>query len=207
MYAAAVMTEARQSELDEEVLVASSKQGDLEAFNAIVQRYERQVYNLALRMLGDQTLAEDATQEAFFSAFRNIKGFRGGSLRAWLLKIVANASRDLFRSAQRRRDVSLDQLTLNAEPSFPSRTESPEDYTVQQELGRAIQNGLHTIAENQRLVLVLMDIQGLSYEEAAEAAGVSLGTVKSRLSRARPGLRDYLQTGRELLPREFRQGI
>ncbi len=195
------------SELDEEVLVAQSQEGDLQAFNTIVQRYERQVYNLALRMLGDQALAEDATQDAFISAFNHIKGFRGGSLKAWLLKTVANRCRDLLRSAYRRHNISLEGLTLNAEPSFPSREESPEEYTMRRELGQEIQRGLDTLPADQRLALVLVDIQGLSYEEAAESAGASLGTIKSRLSRGRAHLRDYLRTHGELLPEQFRRRV
>ncbi|MCH9037118.1 MAG: sigma-70 family RNA polymerase sigma factor [Chloroflexi bacterium] len=192
---------------EEESLVASSQKGDLEAFNAIVERYERVVYNLALRMLSEPAVAEDATQDAFISAFQNIKGFRGGSLRAWLLKIVANRCRDVLRSAYRRRTLSLEALTLDADPSFPSRTESPEDYTMRRELGREIQNGLETIPQDQRMVLVLVDIQGLGYEEAAQVTGASLGTVKSRLSRGRARLRDYLRTKEELLPGRFRQKV
>lgn len=207
MQAIALMSQARAPDPVEEALVARSQEGDLEAFNTIVEQYQGRMYNLSLRMLGDQTLAEDATQEAFISAFQHIRGFRGGSLRAWLLRIAANACRDLLRSAKRRRDTSLDEITEKVEPSFPSRDESPEDYTLRQELGREIQQGLDTIAVDQKLAIVLVDMQGLSYEEAAESVGTSVGTIKSRLSRGRASLRDYLRTKRELLPSRYRQDI
>ena len=121
------------------------------------------------------------------------------------MKIVANRCRDVLRSAYRRRTLSLEALTLDVDPSFTASTESPEDYTMRRELGREIQNGLETIPQDQRMVLVLVDIQGLGYEEAAEVTGASLGTVKSRLSRGRARLRDYLRTKEELLPGRFRQ--
>ena len=207
MQAVALMSEARARDPAEEALVARSQDGDLEAFNAIVEQYQGQVYNLSLRMLRDQALAEDVAQEAFISAYRHIKGFRGGSLRAWLLRIAANGCRDLLRSAKRRKDTSLDEITEVVESSFASSDESPEDYTLRQELGREIHRGLDTIAVDQKLVIVLVDIHGLSYDEAAESVGASVGTIKSSLSRGRANLRDYFQTNRELLPSRYRQGI
>ena len=207
MHAATVMSAERAPTPDEEALVDRSQRGDLQAFNTIVERYERVVYNLALRMVGDQALAEDATQDAFISAFRHIKGFRGGSLRAWLLKIAANGCRDMLRSAHRRRDTSLEEMTLNANISFPSKAESPEDFTLRQELGREIHRGLDSLPTDQRLAVLLVDIQGLAYEEASEAMGTSVGTVKSRLSRGRARLRNYLRSRRELLPGQYRLKI
>ena len=202
-----VMPQETTANLDEQALVAKSQDGDLQAFNTIVEEYERLAYNLALRMLGEPALAADATQDAFIAAFRKIKGFRGGSLKAWILKIVANRCRDLLRSAHRRYNLSLEGMSPDAAASIPSRTESPEDHAVRRELGREIEMGLSTLDPNQRLVLVLVDIQGFSYEEASEIIGASLGTVKSRLSRGRASLRDYLRSHGELLPGRYRRDI
>ena len=189
---------------DESYLIQRSQQGELDAFNQLVERYQSQVYNLALRMLSDQGLAEDAAQETFISAYRAIGGFRGGNFRSWVLKITANACRDLLRAAKARRSVSLDALELTPESIPASREESPEDHTLRLELGREIQRGMDALSRDQRLVLVLIDIQGFSYEEAARIIRTSVGTVKSRLSRARGHLKDLLRRRPELLPSQFR---
>ena len=188
-------------------LVRRSQGGDLRAFNHIVERYQSQVFNLSIRMLGDRSSAEDVTQETFTSAYRAIRRFRGGSLRAWLLRIASNATRDLIRSSRRRPEQSLDRSLDN--PGFQprSRQESPEEYAMREELAAEIQRAILSLPADQRTVLVLIDVQGLAYEEAAEAADISLGTVKSRLSRGRARVRDYLlQHGGELLPQQFRLG-
>ena len=189
---------------DESQLVRRSQQGDLDAFNLLVERYQGQVYNLALRLLGDQALAADASQEAFMSAYRGIKAFRGGNLRSWFLRIAANASKDMLRSAKARPAASLDALELVPSATPRSREESPEDSAVRQELGREIGQGMKTLPHDQRLALVLVDIQGFSYEEAAQTIGKPVGTVKSRLSRAREQMREYLRSRPELLPARFR---
>ena len=186
-------------------LVRRSKQGDLPAFNQIVERYQSQVYNLSARILGNLTAAEDVGQETFISAHRAIGGFRGGSLRAWLLRIASNLSYDHIRSSRRRPEHSLDQALLSPSFDVPSTSESPEQGAMRGELRAEIQRGILSLPVDQRAVLVMIDVQGLSYEEAAAAAHVSTGTVKSRLSRARSRVRDYMQQHRELLPDQFRQ--
>lgn len=186
-------------------LVTRSKNGDLMAFNIIVERHQTLVFNVAVRILGNKGSAEDVTQEAFVSAYRAIGKFREGSLRAWLSRIVSNLSYDLLRSRKRRPEQSLDQSLEN--PGFQVRSEgdSPEQLAINSELGAEIQRAILNLPEDQRTLLVLIDVQGFSYEEASEATGVSAGTVKSRLSRARARVRDDLMQHRELLPAEFRQ--
>jgi len=176
--------------VNEDDLIRGSKEGDLDSFNKLVEIYQRQAYNLALRMLGNSEAAADATQDAFFSAWRNISSFRGGKFKAWLLSITANVCRDQLRKLKRQPSVSLEALPLEPE-NLPS-TESVEDYVLRRELGEEIQRGLDSLPREQRLAVILSDIQGLSYEEIAQAMGCSLGTVKSRLSRGRVQLRDYL---------------
>ena len=190
---------------DDRGLAKRSQEGDLNAFNAIVARYERQVFNTAARILGNHASAEDATQETFISAHRAIQGFRGGSLRAWLLRIATNVSLDTIRASRRRPAESLDEHMENPGFQVASSVDSPEQAAIRGELAAEIQRGIRSLPEDQRVLLVLIDVQGLSYEEAAEATGVSTGTVKSRLSRARAKTRDYLLQHPELLPDRFRQ--
>ena len=186
--------------MDESDLVRASQDGDLDSFNELVRLYQRMAYNLAFRMLGDSQAAEDATQEAFFSAWRNIRRFRGGSFKAWVMQITANACRDQMRRLRRRPVVPLESL---AEDIPAPSTESPEDCALRRETGEQIQRGLATLSHQQRVAIVLCDVQGLSYEEVAEVMKCSVGTVKSRISRGRAQLRDYL-VKTELLSPGFR---
>jgi len=187
--------------LDDQELIERSKQGDLDSFNWLVESYRGPVYNLALRMLGDSQGAEDAAQDAFISAWRHISSFKGGNFRAWLLRITANACRDQLRKLKHHHSTSLEALPI--EPEGLSSRESPEDYALRREVGEQIQKGLDSLSSEQRLAVVLSDIQGLSYEEIAQVMDCSLGTVKSRVSRGRAQLRDYLLE-RELFPHKFR---
>ncbi|WP_322494913.1 sigma-70 family RNA polymerase sigma factor [Chloroflexus sp.] len=191
---------------EEQRLISAAQAGDLEAFNQIVRLYETRVYNLCYRMLGDADAAADATQDAFIAAFRNVRNFRGGVFKAWLLRIATNACYDVLRARKRRPAVSLDSTDNeddNTRTEVPDPGESLDDMVVRQELSAAIQQGLAELPEDQRIVIILSDIQGLAYEEIAQITGVQLGTVKSRLSRARAKLRDILRVG-ELLPAKFR---
>jgi len=192
--------------MDELELIAQSQHGDLRAFNQLVVNYQTTVYNLAYRILGDGDAAADATQDAFVSAYKAIARFRGGSFKAWLLRIVTNASYDQLRVKQRRPTESLDDMLVEPDHDATLRddSESLEDFALRQELGSAIQNGLGGLPPDQRVVLILSDIEGMSYEEIADVTRVSLGTVKSRLSRARSKLRDYLLDNGELLPVVYR---
>jgi RNA polymerase sigma-70 factor (ECF subfamily) len=197
--------------VDETSLIRQAQQGDLEAFNRLVIAYQRQVYNLAYRLMGDQASAEDAAQDAFISAFRGLRGFRGGSFRAWLLRIVRNACYDEYRRRQRKPTTSLEDLSPFNGDATPdsigeliSHDEGPEDAAEEAELRRAIENCLNELPLDYRTVAVLVDIQGYDYRETASVIGKPLGTVKSRLARARARLRDCLQQYRELLPTAFR---
>ena len=192
-------------EPEDAVLVGRSQAGDIGAFNAIVERYQSRVFNLAARILGDTASADDTAQETFISAYRAIGRFRGGSLQGWLLRIASNASKDLIRSRRRRREDSLDNLLLNPSFQVQERGETPEQHAIRGELRTELQRAILSIPEDQRTALVMVDVQGLSYDETAEAVGVSLGTIKSRLSRARARVRDSLMERRELLPDQFRQ--
>jgi RNA polymerase sigma-70 factor (ECF subfamily) len=187
--------------VDESLAIEQSRQGSTAAFNQLVAAYQSQVYNTAYRIVGDPQAAADAAQEAFISAYKNIRAFRGGSFKAWLLRIVTNACYDQFRRKQRHPTTSLDALLVaDEEPdTLPGAVESPEEHALRREMHVQVQDALMTLPPDQRTVVVLSDIQGLSYEEIAEVTQATLGTVKSRLSRAREHLRAEL-TARELSP-------
>ncbi len=193
-------------ETEEAVLVERSQSGDLDAFNALVLVYQGQVYNLCLRMLGSPQAAEDAAQEAFIAAYRAVPRFRGGRFRAWLLRIAANACYDELRRRRSRPQVPLEAPADDERPSaeLPASDEPLEQRAERLELARCLQEGLASLPPDQRLAVILRDVQGLAYEEVAEATGASLGTVKSRISRGRAAMRDFLLARGELLPSRFR---
>ena len=192
---------------EERRLIESAQRGEVESFNALVRMYEGRIYNLCYRMLGDAESAADASQDAFLSAFRNLRSFRGGSFRSWVLRIATNTCYDVLRARKRRPTTSLDNETDGEDDGSPLQIadggESPDDFALRRELAAAIQHGLATLPEEQRIILILSDIQGLAYEEIAEITSTNLGTVKSRLSRGRARLRDVLKAG-ELLPARYR---
>lgn len=192
--------------MDELALIASAQKGDLRAFNQLVLLYQSMAYNVAYRILTDPDAAADATQDAFFSAYKAMKKFRGGSFKAWLLRIVTNACYDQLRVKKRRPTSSLDDLPVESEHSqfLRDESESPDEFLERQELGHFLQHGISALPIEQRAVLVLSDVQGLSYQEVAEIMDLSLGTVKSRLSRGRARLRDFLLERGELLPARYR---
>lgn len=195
--------------MDETYLIQSAQKGDLDAFNRLVLAYQDIVFNQALRLLGEEDAAADAAQEAFISAYRHINNYRGGSFRAWLLRIVTNASYDDLRQRQRRPTTSLEPIDDTGEeiesPYWLADTSAlPEEEAEREEMNRAIADCLQGLSEEFRAAVVLVDVQGLDYNEAAEALGKPVGTIKSRLARARLRLRDCLHGFWELLPAEFR---
>ena len=193
--------------MDEEALIAAAQQGDNTAFNRLVLRYQDMAYTVAYRIMSDPHAAADAAQEAFISAYQGLPRFRGGSFKAWLMRIVTNACYDELRRRKRHPQSPLEALYVEEptpdSPLNPS-LKSPEEYAQRQELCRLLQAGISLLPNDQRAVLVLSDVQGFSYQEIAEAVGVPKGTVKSRLHRARAKLRDYLQDREELLPARYR---
>lgn len=195
--------------MDESGLIQSAIQGDLDAFNRLVLAYQDQVFHQAYRMMGESAAAEDAAQEAFILAYRHLRDYRGGSFRAWLLRIVTNACYDELRRRKRRATTPLEPdldgdgeteaLRWMADPG-----ETPEERAQRSELSGAIQRCLDKLTDEFRAVVLLIDIHGMDYQEAAQAIGKPVGTVKSRLARARLGLRGCLQGFWELLPARFR---
>jgi RNA polymerase sigma-70 factor (ECF subfamily) len=195
--------------MDEPALIQTAQHGDLDSFNTLVLHYQDTVFNTALRILGDEDSAEDAAQEAFISAFRSINTFRGGSFKAWLLRTVTNACYDELRRQKRRPTTPLEPETNDGEEVDSPRWMADPNMTPDQqfeadELEHAIQHCLDSLPTEFRTVVVLADIQGMDYSEVAIAARVPLGTIKSRLARARLRLRECLRGFEELLPSSFR---
>jgi len=198
-----------REEIDEESLIEAAQRGNLDAFNELVLAYQDRVYNLAYRIMGDPASASDATQEAFISAYQHIEGFRGkypSSFKSWLMRIVSNACYDELRRRKRHPTTSIEDFEIEEEanPALVSETEGPETFAEREEMARAIEAAIQTLPPDQRTTLVLADVQGFSYQEIAEATDAPLGTVKSRLARARGKLRDYLRDQGELLPTQYR---
>ncbi len=192
---------------DEKALIAAAKRGNLDAFNELILTYQSQVYNLAYHIMHDPAAADDATQEAFISAYRALKKFRGGSFRSWLLRIVKNACYDELRRRKRRPQISWDDfgdIDDEANPYLGNGGDKPEEAIQQQELHALLERAIAKLPAHQRATLILVDQMGLSYGEAAEVMNVAQGTVKSRLARARKEMQLLLQAERELLPARFR---
>lgn len=192
---------------DEQSLIATAQRGDLEAFNTLVLRYQDAVFSVTYRIMGDEPSAADAAQDTFITAYRRLETYKGGNFKAWLLRVATNTCYDALRYHKRRPATHLDDLVsedYDDGPPIPDDSITPEQAVQQRELNDAIQDCISQLKEDQRVVLVMSDVQGYSYQEIAETASVQLGTVKSRLSRARTALRRCLQAVQELLPSEYR---
>lgn len=187
-----------QTASDEMTLISSALAGELDSFNTLVLVYQNLVYNVAFRILGERFAAEDATQEAFILAFRKLSSFRGGFFRSWLVCIVINVCYDELRRRKRHPTSSLefhDEMGEEIETLkwMVDPGELPEEKLERADLARTLQAAIDKLPLEYRLVVVLVDIQGMDYVETAETLGLPLGTVKSRLARARARLCVCLQ--------------
>lgn len=207
-----VVTSSPESGPDDEDarLMAAAQKGDLSAFNQLVQRHERVVFSVCLRLLRDVGLAEDAGQDTFIRAWNAISSFRGGLVRPWLLRVATNRSYDILRAKARRPAQSLDAELFEVEPEWTSQSagaEHPESFAARSELSAYLERALAGLPDDQRLAIILSDVQGYGYEEIARIMNVAIGTVKSRISRGRSTLREDLQStsgSRELFDRMTR---
>jgi len=190
-------------------LIETAQCGDVDSFNQLVLNYQDMMYRVSLRILNDESAADDATQNAMIQAFRNIKSFRGGSFRSWLARVTVNASYDEMRRWRRQSSVSFEQFNQDGEeiesaPWMVDLSAGPEERFDALELQDALQQCVKALNSEYRLVVVLVDVEGLSYEEVARVANIPVGTVKSRLARARGQLRKSLQSYGNLLPKTYR---
>ncbi|MFN2127270.1 MAG: RNA polymerase sigma factor [Anaerolineales bacterium] len=195
--------------MDERSLILESQKGDIDSFNRLVLAYQNIVYSQAYRVMGEPNAADDATQETFISAFNKISTYRGGSFKAWLLRIVTNACYDELRRRKRRPTVSLTPQDSQGEPiESPNwlidTNETPEETAERSEIREAIEYCLRNLPEEFREIILLVDLQGLDYRETSNVTGKPLGTVKSRLARARERMRECLFQFGELLTSTYR---
>lgn len=195
--------------MNEQALITDAQGGNLDAFNTLILHYQDSVFNMALRILGDEDQAADASQEAFISAFKSIASFRGGSFKGWLMRTVTNACYDELRRQKRRPTTPLEPDTEDGEEMDSPKWLADPNMTPAQkaeadEVEHAIQHCLNNLPLEFKTVVVMADIQGMDYTEVAAAVRVPLGTIKSRLARARLRLRECLQGFAELLPASYR---
>ena len=180
--------------MTEKELVRAAQRGDDSAFDELVRTYEKRVYHLALRMCGNVDDAYEVAQEAFLSAWKGMRFFRGdSSFSTWLYRLTSNAAIDFLR--RQRRQGGSDGVSLDDEDTFLEVADlapSPHQQAERLELRDALARGLCALSPEHRQVLLLRELQGLTYEEIAAALELDLGTVKSRIARAREKLRKYL---------------
>lgn len=182
---------------ENEILIIQRVQtGDVNAFELLVREYEKNVYNLALRMVKNPDDASDMTQEAFIKAYNSLSSFRGDSkFSVWLYRIVSNVCLDYLRSVSRHPAVSLSVENDEGEETeldIPDDSRSPEELLERKLTRESVRRGLEALPEDYRQILLLREIQGLSYDEISEILSLELGTVKSRIFRARKKLCEFL---------------
>ena len=185
------MTREEESRIVQKVL-----RGDVNAFEKLVLEYEKNVYNIALRMTGNSEDASDMTQEAFIKAYNSLQSFRGDSkFSVWIYRIATNVCLDFLRSKSRRPTVSLsveDNDGEDVQLDVADESQSPELLLDRQMTRDSVRRGLETLSPEYRQILLLREIQGLSYDEISQALGLEVGTVKSRIFRARKKLCAFL---------------
>ena len=195
--------------MEESKLIELAVDGDLDAFNQLILQYQEMAFNVAYRIMADESAAADATQEAVISMYRKLDTYRGGSFRSWFLRIVTNACYDELRRQRRRPAVPIEPETDDGEliesPEWlEDKSAGPEEVLNTSEIEKAIQHCLSGLENKFRVVITLVDVSGEDYETVAQVIGSPIGTVKSRLARARLKMQQCLRGFGELLPDNFR---
>ena len=192
--------------MNEQQAIDRARNNDIDAFNQLVLAYQNLAYSVAYRMLQDEAAAADAVQDSFIKAYRGLNKFKDGNFKSWLMRIVVNTCYDALRVRGRRPVDSLDDMPVEPASMTPMSAvpESPELHAERTELRRHIETCIEYLPEDQRLAVILCDIHGYAYDEIADVTGWPMGTVKSRISRARIKLQEHLQRQPELLPLAFR---
>ncbi|MGE5329422.1 MAG: RNA polymerase sigma factor [Deltaproteobacteria bacterium] len=191
------------SEQSEQILIKRCKDGDLQAFEELISKYETKVFNITFRILGDYTQAEDVSQDIMVKVFRTIKGFKEqSSFYTWLYRITVNECMDMVKKRKRTLTYSIDS-PLDTEDGeikteIQDSSESVEGTVERNELRRYLADAMNSLSPEHKTVIVLRDVQGFSYEEIAEIIKCPPGTVKSRINRARLELKNLLMKNREL---------
>ena len=184
----------KPNEDEYDALIDRARRGDGHAFEQLALREERALYRHAARIVGAGPDAEDVVQDAFLSAWRSISSFEGSSFRAWLFRIVTNRSLDRVRSRRRRPELPLDPPDDDAVTWAEPAAAGPElaDIAAGREAVAAVEEALRLVPEEQRAALLLRDVEGFAYDEIAIMTSVEVGTVKSRIHRARVAVRNAL---------------
>jgi RNA polymerase sigma-70 factor, ECF subfamily len=192
----------------EKLLLEKSKAGDIAAFEQLIECYQRKIYNIALRIVGNYDDANDLAQEVFIRIYKSIGNFKQqSSFSTWIYRITTNVCLDDIRKRKNRKVISLDEEIKLDDGEMKRQIVSddplPEDMAEKSEMRKIVNDAINRLSEEHRIVIVLRDIQGFSYEEIAQIVKCPEGTVKSRINRARQVLKNILQTKRELLCEEY----
>ncbi len=186
--------------MDDRDLVGRARQGDREAFSQLIVQYQVPLYNMTLRMVGSREDAADITQEAFLRAWEKIRSLRDAPFKSWLFQITVNLCYDHFRRG-RRYGVMPDEEQGGKIVGLGIAMPDPQERAEANERARLVRESIEALDHDMRSALVLRDINGMAYDEIAGVLGVPLGTVKSRIARARAQVQEYLQRHPDLFPR------
>lgn len=192
------MTRRDWDSCDEAELIAASQGGDHDAFGSLMKRYKDRVFNTALRFVGNWAIAEELTQDIFISVYRNIGGFKGESkFSTWLYRVTVNHAKNRIGYLSRKGYFRSDELSDNTggDPAYAlsGRTSGPGQYAEDKELIGILMECFKMLSDNDRRIITLKDFEGLNYDEIAEVLEINIGTVKSRLSRARDRLKEMMK--------------
>lgn len=190
----------------EKQLIKKCKEGDISSFELLIESYQQKVYNIALRMLGSQEDASDVAQEVFIKIYKSISNFKEeSSLSTWIYRIATNVCLDELRKRKKAKFVSIDTPVQLEDGEVSMQMEDqglqPDELVTQKELKEEVQKAISSLKDDHKIVIILRDINGYSYEEIADILGCTLGTVKSRINRARNSLKDILLERKELFLR------
>jgi len=192
----------------EKDLLLKARNGDVEAFEMIIEDYQKKVFNIALRMIGNHDDASELAQEVFIRIYKSIKNFKGeSSLSTWIYRITTNVCLDELRKRKNKNVVSLDEDVKHEDGEIKRQVEdtgpTPDIIAEKNEIRRVVKEAILSLPEDQRTVIILRDIQGFSYDEIAKIMNCPEGTVKSRINRSRQILRDRLKPKLELLKGDY----
>lgn len=193
---------------NEKVLLEKAKTGDIEAFELLIEKYQKKVFAIALKMLGNYDDASELAQEALIKVFKSIKNFKEeSSFSTWIYRVVTNTCLDELRRRKKRQVVYIDEEITNEDGELKREiadySTAPESIMEKKELRKAVNEAIMSLSEEHRTVIVLRDIQGMSYEEIAKITKCPEGTIKSRINRARLSLKEIFKKNKELFYDSF----